>query len=88
MSENIYAYQHGLSPIYHIYKVVWIKTNNTDGTCTKLRIKVMRNKKTELLSYADYDSDGSVIDANTISFPKETDIVPDSMGETLYELIF
>lgn len=48
----------------------------------------MRNKKTELLSYADYDSDGSVIDANTIRFPEETDIVPDSMGEALYELIF
>lgn len=42
----------------------------------------------ELLSYVNYDSDGSVIDADTISFPEETDIIPDTMGEALYELIF
>lgn len=88
MSENLYDYQHGLSPMYHTYKVVWIKINNTDGTYAKQRIKVMRNKKMELLSYVNYDSDGSVIDADTISFPEEADIIPDTMGEALYELIF
>lgn len=88
ISSNRYAYQHGMDPLYHVYKIVWIKTDRPDGTSSRQRIKVSRNKKMTILSYVDYDSSENVVDSGTFNFPEETDIIPDSMGEALYDSIF
>lgn len=88
VSSNRYAYQHGMAPLYHVYKIVWIRIDNADGTYSRQRIRVQRNKKMAVLSYVNYDSNENVVDAYTFNFPEETDIIPDSMGEALYESVF
>ena len=77
-----------MAPLYHVYKIVWIRIDNADGTYSRQRIRVQRNKKMAVLSYVNYDSNENVVDAYTFNFPEETDIIPDSMGEALYESVF
>ncbi len=85
---NAVLAQNGLQALYYPYKVVWVKINKPDGSSINQRLKVIKNQKMALLSYVEYDRNGFVENSDTFQYPQESEIVPDTVSEAIYSLVY
>lgn len=66
----------------------WEKFVKPDGSSTLCRISVReRDRSIAVISFADYDETGKVIQQHTFPYFQYDPILPDSLGELIYNIL-
>lgn len=52
------------------------------------KIFIKKNRTMSIMSTAEYDSNGKIISSESWQYPDYDEIVPDSIGEAIYEYFF
>lgn len=73
------------------FKFTWVKYDHSGDRKTRLRTTKERyaiycdNRKISLMSYVTYKPDGSVYDSDSWNYYRWTDVIPESIGEAIYD---
>lgn len=70
--------------------VVWVKTVREDGTYDLCQWEITRDRKIAILQAAAYNADNELIDSYSADpwQKKNNAVIPDSIGEEIYNLVW